>query len=279
MRTNLNRSPVAFPDMPRKSQYSHAEEGEEEEYSDIETVETNVSIQSHEDLVGLIEQPAWKTILISLVKSEKMDPWNIDVKILAQKYLEKIRALNQTDLRLPANAILASAILLRFKARALRIPTIEEDDAADWKSLLTEEQLLGGMMPELIPPNLMREGKVSLDQLVESIEAILDKTKSKVQREREGKDRPTFNLPFASMNLESKMANVLDLAQQHADETGLARFSTMVSDLSANDVIESFLALLFLVNERKLSAWQETLFGEIFVSTIVRDEPPEQADE
>ncbi len=258
--------------MPRKSQYTHAEEGEEEEYSDVETVDTNVSISTHEDLVGLIEQPAWKTILISLVKSERMDPWNIDIKVLAQKYLEKIRALNQTDLRLPANAILASAILLRFKSRALRLPSIEDDDVADWKSLLTEEQLLGGMMPELIPPNLMREGKVSLDQLVESIEAILDKTKSKVQRERDGKDRPTFNLPFASMNLESKMANVLDLAQKHADETGLARFSTMVSDLSVNDIIESFLALLFLVNERRLSAWQETLFDEIFVSTIIKDE-------
>ena len=30
---------------------------------------------SQMDLVDLIDQPAWKTILLDLVSSEKMDPW------------------------------------------------------------------------------------------------------------------------------------------------------------------------------------------------------------
>jgi segregation and condensation protein A len=259
--------------MARRHKVSFSEDGDDE-YGDLETVETNVSVQSSDDLVGLIEQPAWKTILISLVKSEKMDPWNIDIKELALKYLDKIRSLQSTDLRLPANAILASAILLKFKARALRLPSLEEADEVEWKALLTEEQLLGGVMPELLPPGLSREGKVTLDQLVESIESILEKTKSKVQRERDGRDRPVFNLPFASMNLESKMKEVLDLANQCADETGLSRFSRMMEGRDVHDVIECFLSLLFLVNDRKLNAWQETLFGEIFVGSVSVDSSP-----
>lgn len=259
--------------MPRKRKVEFSED-ENDEYGDLETVETNVTLNNSDDLVGLIDQPAWKTILITLVKTEKMDPWNIDIKELAQKYLDKIRSLQSTDLRLPANAILASAILLKFKARALRLPSLEEADEVEWKALLTEEQLLGGMMPELLPPGLSREGKVTLDQLVESIEAILDKTKSKVQRERDGRDRPVFNLPFASMNLETKMQQVFDLAQRGADETGLSRFSAMMEGRDVNDVVECFLALLFLVNERKLNAWQETLFGEIFVGAVIGSSPP-----
>ncbi len=256
----------------KRSKEKQEEEREEDEYTHVEMIDTNVHVSSHEDLVGLIEQPAWKTILISLVKSERMDPWNIDVKILAEKYLEKIRSLNTTDLRLPANAILASAILLKFKARALRLPSLEEEEELRIKSLMTEEELLGGMMPELISPNLTREGKVSLDQLVESIESILEKTKGKVLRERDGRDRPVFNLPFAFMNLEGKMKEVLELARMHADDTGLARFSTMMQSRVVNDVIECFLALLFLMNQRELNAWQETLFGEIFVSVLPASE-------
>lgn len=254
----------------KKRKKSSSSEGDfdADEYSSLESVDTNITVSSHDDLVGLIEQPAWKTILISLVKSERMDPWNIDVKVLAEKYLEKIRALNSTDLRLPANAILASAILLKFKARTLRLPSLEEDEELRIKSLMTEEELLGGMMPELISPNLVREGKVSLDQLVQSIEEILDKTKSKVLRERDGRDRPVFNLPFAGLNMEAKMKDVLDLARSHADDTGLARFSTMVKSRDVNDVVECFLALLFLINQHQLSAWQESLFGEIFVSVF-----------
>ncbi len=250
-------------------------EGDDDDYSNLESVDTNVSVTSNDDLVGLIEQPAWKTILITLVKSERMDPWNIDIKVLAEKYLQKIRALNSTDLRLPANAILASAILLKFKARALRLPSLEEDEELRIKSLMTEEELLGGMMPELISPNLVREGKVSLDMLVQSIEEILDKTKSKVLRERDGRDRPVFNLPFASMNMEAKMKGVLELARMNADETGLARFSTMMVGKETNDVVECFLALLFLMNQNELSAWQDVLFGEIFVSVFPRVEEDE----
>jgi segregation and condensation protein A len=254
--------------MPRRSRSRGTTREEDGDFAGVEVIDTDVSLQSSDDFVGLIEQPAWKTILISLVKSEKMDPWNIDVKELAKKYLEKIRSLNDSDLRLPANAILASAILLKFKARALRIPSLEEANEVEWKALMTEEQLLGGMMPELLSPNLSREGKVTLDQLVESIEAILDRTKSKVQRERDGRDRPVFNLPFASMNLEDKMKEVFEMVSSFADETGLARFSTMMKGRSINEVIEFFLALLFLVNDRTLNAWQETLFGDIFISRV-----------
>lgn len=259
----------------KRSKNAHSESRDEDDYSNLEAVDTNISVSSHEDLVGLIEQPAWKTILITLVKSERMDPWNIDVKILAEKYLQKIRSLNSTDLRLPANAILASAILLKFKARSLRLPSLEEEEELRIKSLMTEEELLGGMMPELISPNLVREGKVSLDQLVQSIEEILDKTKSKVLRERDGRERPVFNLPFAGLNMEAKMKEVLDLARSHADETGLARFSTMVHGKETNDVVESFLALLFLINQNQVSAWQEVLFGEILVNVFPKPEGEE----
>jgi segregation and condensation protein A len=239
------------------------------DFDAAEVVETSVVLQKPEDFVSLIDQPDWKSILISLVKSERMDPWNIDVKVLAQKYLEKIKSMQHSDLRLPANAILASAILLKFKARALRLSSIEEEVDLDFKSLLTEEQLLGGMMPELVNPRLVREGKVTLDQLVESIESILEKTKIKVQRELSGRNRPQFQIPFQGMNVNAIMEEVMHAVKKHADSTGLALFSHLAQGHKPGHVIELFLGLLFLVNNGRLAAWQDSLFGEIFVSTVV----------
>ena len=80
------------------------------------------------NLVTLIDVPEWKTILLDLVSSEKMDPWNIDIVDLSEKYLKKINSMEQTDLRVPANAILASAILLRAKSKLLKIPSLEEEE-------------------------------------------------------------------------------------------------------------------------------------------------------
>ncbi len=72
------------------------------------------------DLVSLVEVPEWKAILLDLVRSEKMDPWNIDIVDLSRKYLERIRGMNEDNLYVPANALLACAILLNMKADVLR---------------------------------------------------------------------------------------------------------------------------------------------------------------
>ncbi|MDZ4256315.1 MAG: segregation/condensation protein A [archaeon] len=236
------------------------------DFEGVELMENpSAQINKTEDMVDLIDQPAWKTIRISLVKRERMDPWNIDVKELAHKYLEKIRSLQSTDLRLPANAILASAILLKFKARALRLSSLEEE-GIELRALLTEEELLGGMMPELLPPRFSREGKVTLDMLVESIESILEKTKAKAQKEREGKSHQAFSLPIPKMNLEGKMEEFMDLIPRHADESGFARFHSIVHGRSSHEVIDFFLSLLFLLHEKRVNAWQDDLFGEIMVA-------------
>src|SRR3990167_1881053 len=77
--------------------------------------ESVFSVNSTDDLVQLIHYPEWKMILLDLIKKEKMDVWAIDIGVLARKYLKKIEELKETSLRLPANAILASAILLHLK--------------------------------------------------------------------------------------------------------------------------------------------------------------------
>ena len=69
------------------------------------------------NLISLIDVPEWKSILLDLVSSEKMDPWNIDIVELSEKYLQKINSMELMDLRVPANAILASSILLRAKSK------------------------------------------------------------------------------------------------------------------------------------------------------------------
>ena len=136
---------------------------------------TDQFTEGNVDLVDLIEQPAWKTILIELVKTEKMDLWNIDISELADKYLQKINELEGSDLRLPANAILASAILLKFKSRILKIGSIEDEEDLIAKQKMSDEemQMIDGLLPELKTTAKAKEGRVSLDDLVDSIESMV----------------------------------------------------------------------------------------------------------
>ncbi len=238
-------------------------EGSPEEQVSIADLPDNV------DLVDLIDQPAWKTILVELVKRERMDPWSIDIADLASKYLQKINALGGTDLRLPANAILASAILLKFKANVLRISEIEDEEEflAQKKLMSAEERAeFEAMIPDLKSIRKIKEGKVSLDELVLSIEAMLNAAKKQKDRNLL-RERTKFSIPFSDFKIEEEMERVYKLIEKRADSQGLILFSRLLGQGdAAPSIVRTFIPCLFLTNKGRINMWQDLFWGEIFIS-------------
>ncbi|MEK6959013.1 MAG: ScpA family protein [archaeon] len=215
------------------------------------------------DLVDLIDQPAWKTILLDLVQSEKMDPWDIDVIALAEKYIKKINELESTNLRVPANAILACAILLKTKSKYLRLTDLDKVE----KPILTEEQrqLLFAEIPDLMSNRSAREGRITLDELVSSIEDIIHQTTPK-----KGSDRyvPRMEINFDTSSIEDRMGEVLELIKAKADSQGIVLFDNLLENKECDSIINTFLPVLFLMNSGKILAYQSEFYGQIFVKII-----------
>ena len=83
---------------------------------------------SQDRILNLLMQKdeiTWQTILNDLIKSGEINPWDIDISILANKYLETIRKLKEVNFFISGKVILASAILLKIKSNKL----LEEDIA------------------------------------------------------------------------------------------------------------------------------------------------------
>ena len=75
-----------------------------------------------EKLYNLLMQKdeiTWQTIIHDLVRTGEMDPWDIDVSILSQRYIETIRKLQEHNFFLSGKVLLASAILLKLKSDRL----------------------------------------------------------------------------------------------------------------------------------------------------------------
>src|SRR3989339_1134937 len=77
----------------------------------------------HERIFSILfskaDEITWQTIIFDLVKTEQMDPWDIDVSILAQKYIDMLRTLKEHDFRVSGKVLLAAAILLKIKSNKL----------------------------------------------------------------------------------------------------------------------------------------------------------------
>ena len=66
--------------------------------------ETNARIFS---LLFVEDELSWKDIIYKLIEEEHMDPWDIDVSMLAQKFLEMLQKLKELDFRISGKMVLA----------------------------------------------------------------------------------------------------------------------------------------------------------------------------
>lgn len=237
-----------------------------------ELVQANESLLAegkNVDLMSIVHVPEWKSLLFDLVKTHQMDPWAIDITDLAEKYLAKIQALEGLNLRVPANCMLSCAILLHLKAKRMHVLPFEEEEEMEeqFKQQRLNDHILEDFVPELKSPRMLREGSVTLDELVSTIEELL--TNQKKYGNKFGK-RPTediaFQIPFSESNMEEYQERVMKKIVEKKDSMGLCRFKEITAGLDKTEVVYHFLPLLFLCNKGKIHAWQEEFWGEIFIS-------------
>lgn len=221
-----------------------------------------------DSLVRIIDKPTWKSLLVNTVREEEMDPWSIDVTMLASKYAERIREMRINDFRVPANAVLASAILVRFKSDSWQLlpkqemPEEEQESLDDFLSFESPE------MPEVEATQRITTRRVTLEELIESVEQVMDKTRKKKKRAiKEVIPREIMQKTLGEKEEFEKQVNeIFERVVAKADSENLVLFSDLLEKDTRPEVIKTLLSLLHLANERKVNVWQEKEFGEIFIA-------------
>jgi len=210
------------------------------------------------DLLEVIQQPTWREFLTDLINSEKMDPWDVDLVQVADAYLARVKEMQALDLRIPANVILASALLLRFKADAISFEDVAEE-AVEERVLLAEE------LPDLmLRPTRPRVRHVTLDELVRAVESVM-RDGRKVMRVQA--QPVAINIELPQKNLDERMLEVYDRVLQLQDSEGVVLFSQLVSQ-DATQIPFILLPVLHLAQDERILAWQDEVFGEIFLRVI-----------
>ena len=131
--------------------------------------------QLYELLTG--KEISWQAIIYDLINSEQLDPWDINLGLLANKYLVKIRTLEEANFFVSSKVLLAAALLLRLKSEILLSKYIKSIDEIlfgkkeEKKYVLERIQIDENELPELVPKTpLPRYRKVSLDELMKALD-------------------------------------------------------------------------------------------------------------
>jgi len=216
---------------------------------------------------------SWQSILNELVRSEKMNPWDVDVSLLAQKYMYTISKLKHMDFRISGKVLLAAALLLKFKSIKLVKDDIGEldrlmsgDDLTEglyddlYENLETNDDIVYEEPPKLVPrtPQL-RKRKVSVYDLVGALRKALEVKKRRVMR----REPPEFEKPVKKRDMSLVIKDIYSRISDHLSEKDQLYFSHLLESGSKEEKILTFIPLLHLTNERKIDLEQKKHFDDI----------------
>lgn len=230
----------------------------------------------------------WKDMIFDLVRTQQMDPWNIELSHLSQQFLEMLEKLREMDFRISGKIILAAAILLRLKSNKLvgedmnelnRLIAYNEaeeeildeygDDYGDFEEDISNQREFS-LTPKTPQP---RKRKVSVYDLIDALDKALN-----VQSKR--KPRVLDDVSIIKVEKPAKKVDIGDEIERiHAEiiaylknrENNKMTFTELVPSDDRNDKIIAFSVLMHLGNQRRVDLEQEQHLGEIEIYKLEKN--------
>ena len=211
----------------------------------------------------------WKEIIYDLINTEQLDPWDIDITILSDQYLQKIQEIEETDFFVSSKVLLAAALLLRIKSEILLNQYIKSIDeilfgtAKPVNSYELERIELDEDIPGLIPKSpLPRFKRVTLNELMESLNKAILTENRRIRKEIVKKNairESLILLPKKTISIKDKIREVYENLLEYFKEDEL-KHRVSFNDFIGQDKEEriiSFYPLLQLDSQKKIWLEQE----------------------
>lgn len=220
---------------------------------------------------------SWQEIIYDLIRTEQLDPWDLDIGLLAEKYLEKIRVLEEENFFISSKVLLACSLLLRLKAELLANKFIQELDDILYgrkegkKYELERIQLDEDEIPILVPKTPMpRFKRVTLQELMSALNKAVETENRRIKKEikvRQAEKSALVVMPRADkIPLKDRISAVFIKIKSYI-HNDIPKQRMPFSDLapSREEKLSAFLPVLHLANQERVYLDQEKHFNEIFM--------------
>ena len=227
----------------------------------------------------------WKALLYNLVKSEQMNPWDIDLSHLSQRYIETLKQMKQMDFRISGKVLLAAAILLKLKSEHLLRHGVDELDRLLARTyepeldngffsefsndLFQVAQKIDNEHPPLIPRTpQQRQRKITIYDLAEALQQALEVNKRKLERQH---PLIKITIPQRKFDISQVIRDVYTRIKTyfHQNENQKLTFTHLLpKGATRQDKAYTFIPLLHLDNQRKINLLQQEHFSDINIELM-----------
>ena len=234
-------------------------------------------------------------ILVQMAERGEIDPWNIDIVEVTDRFLSELERRKELDLRISGRTLFYAALLLRMKSEILEQAEVVEADEYCGEEDAGEEEFgsnaefdqegnaLGPIerlereIRRRLDRKQLRKRPITLFELILELKAA----------EKEQRRRQRFTSPFDPRLIdvedvvgiahdegyrETAMA-VLCQCEESIEKHGIMTLEEL-AEMMGKRIIDVYIPLLYLMFEGKLALWQDEFFGQVFVQVWRAEDVP-----
>ncbi|MBU2637467.1 MAG: segregation/condensation protein A [Nanoarchaeota archaeon] len=228
------------------------------------------------DIILQQNEVTWQTIIQDLIRSEEMNPWDIDVSVLTQKYIQTIKEMQAMNFLVSGKVLLAAALLVKIKSERLvgqdlayfdsiLFPQTESFDDMDFMPV---ERPVVDHPPLGIRTPMPRKRKVSVSDLMKALERALEVDKRRTIKHNRYFTENIPLMPERKVDIMELMKSIYGRIMGFFEKKETITFSKLLpaGDVGKMEKVLTLLPLLHLENEEKVDLSQEAQFTEIYIT-------------
>lgn len=228
-------------------------------------------------------------ILVGLAERGEIDPWNIDIIEVTDRFLSELEKCRQLNLQISGRTLFYAATLLRMKSEQLDIAPDEEDGTGDegedfeaGESDDFEDEGRFGPIERLEREIQRRLDRKSLRKSPVTLFELIIELKNLEKEERRRRRMPPADDDYLieaddvvsiahEEGYQDSARQVIEECLANADPATEITLAELCRDLGWG-IPEVYLPLLFLALDGQCALRQEEFFGDIYIHVVKADE-------
>ena len=199
-------------------------------------------------------------LLLHLVKTAKMDIYEIDTKYIIDKYLEFINTIDKEDLDSASEYLVMASELIHLKSRLLLNLEVEDESDSEY-AINSEEDLKNRLieyerLSEFMEKETIEKGIYDAD--------ILSNALAELQK------RMNYQKPI-NTKITRKEISVVERKKYIRDfisKRKKVNFFDLFEDYSKDMIVATFLSILDMCKEQEIKLTQKENFSDILIERV-----------
>ncbi|RLG22119.1 segregation/condensation protein A [Methanosarcinales archaeon] len=223
-------------------------------------------------------------ILLDMAKKGKINPWDIDIVEVTDKFLKELERMRILNLRVSARTLLYASMLVKMKSDILAYDDFSDADETDLIGTdlmnIPETPMLDDYPVPKIPLRRMSKRKVTLDELIEELRKVEAESCGLVrkggvremERRKGGREKGGEGAyKVIELAYEDDIRKVVEKVEHALVNMPVSKisFSELLNEVGDISKVLVYVSLLFLATDGKIVLRQRRFFGELHIVKVM----------